>query len=245
VTRRRFGIACAGLTGFIARPAFSQSVGNRLTDQERREGWTLLFDGSTTQGWQEITGKPFPSNSWTLENGCLKALVRTDGFQDIRTVETFRSFDLRFDWKLLERGNSGVKYKIQKVDEWVNAEGRQARARGLEYQLADDKDPDAASDPRRVAGSLYSLIAPSPRVHPRIGVPEFNESRIVVTGKHVEHWLNGQKVVSFETDAPEVEKLLRSNMSTDEKGTVQEEGPISLQNHSSETWFQNIRIRRV
>lgn len=141
-------------------------------------------------------------NCWTIEDGCLKALVRLDGFQDIRTVDTFRSFDLRFDWKLLERGNSGVKYKIQKVDEFVNAQGRQARARGLEYQLADDKDPDAASDPRRVAASLYSVIAPSPKVPPRIGV--FNESRIVVTGRHVEHWLNGQRVVSFETDAPEV-----------------------------------------
>jgi len=200
-----------------------------------------LFDGATTQGWREITGKPFPSNCWTIEDGCLKAQVRLDGFQDIRTVATFRSFDLRFDWKLLERGNSGVKYKIQKVDEWVNAEGRQARARGLEYQLADDKDPDAAFDPRRVAGSLYSLIAPSPKVSPLIGV--FNESRIVVTGKHVEHWLNGQRVVSFETDAPEVEKLLRANMAADDHGPVHEEGPISLQNHSSETWFHNIRIK--
>jgi hypothetical protein len=213
---------------------------------QRRDGWILLFDGATTQGWLEITGKPFPSNCWTIEDNCLKALVRLDGFQDIRTVRTFRSFDLRFDWKLPERGNSGVKYKIQKVDEWVNAEGRQARARGLEYQLADDKDPDAASDQRRVAGSLYSVIAPSPRVPPRINA--FNESRIVVAGKHVEHWLNGQRVVSFEmfeTDAPEVEKQLRSNMAADDHGPVREEGPLSLQNHSSETWFRNIRIKRL
>jgi hypothetical protein len=236
MTRRRFGTACAGFAGLTARPAVSE------------DGWTPLFDGSTTRGWLEITGKPFPSNCWTIEDNCLKALVRTDGFQDIRTLGTFRSFDLRFDWKLLERGNSGVKYKIQKVDEWVNTEGRQARARGLEYQLADDKDPDAASDPRRVAGSLYSLIAPSPRVPPRIALTNedvFNESRIVVDGKHVEHWLNGQKVVSFETDAPEVEKLLRSNMPADDHGPIHEEGPISLQNHSSETWFRNIRIRRL
>lgn len=158
---------------------------------QRRDGGILLFDGATTQGWLQITGKPFPSNCWTIEDHCLKALVRLDGFQDIRTVQTFRSFDLRFDWKLPERGNSGVEYRIQKVDEWVNTEGRQARARGLEYQLADDKDPDAASDQRRVAGSLYSVIAPSPRVPPRINA--FNESRIVVAGKHVEHWLNGQR----------------------------------------------------
>src|SRR5271156_3571457 len=120
---------------------------NRLTNAERQEGWRLLFDGKTTAGWEEITGKPFPANCWTVEDGSLKALVRADGFQDIRTLESFRSFDLQFDWKVLKAGNSGIKYLIQKVDEWTNAAGRQARARGLEYQLADDADPDAASDP--------------------------------------------------------------------------------------------------
>ncbi len=175
----------------------NQLTPNELTNAERRQGWRLLFDGKTTAGWVEVTGKPFPTNCWTVEGGSLKALVRTDGFQDIRTVESFRSFDLQFDWKILKNGNSGVKYLIQKVDEWTNAEGRQARARGLEYQLADDANEDAASDPRRVAGSLYSLIAPSPRIPPRIG--EFNHSRLVVDGSHVEHWLNGRKVVEFDT----------------------------------------------
>src|SRR5690349_16423675 len=135
---------------------------NQLTSAERRAGWRLLFDGRSTAGWQEITGKPFPHNCWTIANGCLKSLVRTDGFQDIRTVDQFASFDLQFDWKLLKDGNSGVKYLIRKVDEWTNAAGRQARARGLEYQLADDHNADAASDPRRVAASLYSIFAPVP-----------------------------------------------------------------------------------
>jgi Domain of Unknown Function (DUF1080) len=95
--------------------------------------WHSLFDGSTSRGWVEVTGKPFPTHSWMVEDGCLKAVVRNDGFQDIRTVETFRSFELEFEWKLLKYGNSGVKYLIQRVDEWTNEEGRQARARGLEY----------------------------------------------------------------------------------------------------------------
>src|SRR5258708_22618397 len=87
----------------------------------------------------------------------------------IRTKDEFRGFELQFEWKLLKNGNSGVKYLIEKVDEWTNAAGRQARARGLEYQLADDANADAASDPRRVAGSLYSVIAPLPRIPPKIG----------------------------------------------------------------------------
>ncbi len=216
---------------------------NQLTAAEKAQGWHLLFDGKTTTGWQEITGKPFPSKCWTIEDGSLKALVRTDGFQDIRTVETFRSFELAFEWKLGKDGNSGVKYRIQRVDEWTNAAGRQARARGLEYQLADDHNDDAASDPRRVAGSLYSLIAPVPRVPPRIG--EFNQSRILVNGSHVEHWLNGVKVASFELSAPDVQKLLRNDLPKDSAAAAPlvESGPISLQNHSSETWFRNIKIR--
>jgi len=216
---------------------------NRLTNAERQQGWRLLFDGKTTAGWEEITGKPFPTNCWTVEDGSLKALVRADGFQDIRTKESFRSFDLQFDWKILKGGNSGVKYLIQKVDEWTNAAGRQARARGLEYQLADDADPDAASDPRRVAASLYSLIAPAPRIPPKIG--EFNHSRLVVKGKHVEHWLDGTKVVEFDTGGAEVQKLLRSNLPAGSapNAPIAESSPISLQNHSSEVWFRNIKIR--
>ena len=206
---------------------------NQLTDAQRQQGWRLLFDGKTTAGWEEITGKPFPSNCWTIEDGSLKALVRTDGFQDIRTKETFGNFELEFEWKMGKDGNSGVKYRIERVDEWTNAAGRQARARGLEYQLADDANEDAASDPRRVAGSLYSAIAPAPRIRPRIG--EFNQSRIVVNGNRVEHWLNGTKVVEFETNAPEVRALVR--------GELPKTSPISLQNHSSETWFRSIRIK--
>jgi hypothetical protein len=213
--------------GFMAVSLARAAGPNELTDAERRQGWRLLFDGKTTAGWQEVTGKPFPSNCWTVEDGSLKALVRTDGFQDIRTVETFGSFDLEFEWKLLKNGNSGVKYLVQRVDEWTNAAGRQARARGFEYQLADDENEDAASDPRRVAGSLYSLIAPSPRVRPRIG--EFNRSRIVLKGTHVEHWLNGTKVVEFETGAMGAPKVGAS--------------PIGLQNHSSEAWFRSIKVR--
>ncbi len=223
----------------------NQLTPNELTNAERRQGWRLLFDGKTTAGWVEVTGKPFPTNCWTVEGGSLKALVRTDGFQDIRTVESFRSFDLQFDWKILKNGNSGVKYLIQKVDEWTNAEGRQARARGLEYQLADDANEDAASDPRRVAGSLYSLIAPSPRIPPRIG--EFNHSRLVVDGSHVEHWLNGRKVVEFDTGSADVRRLMRTYLpaGAPPDAPFTQTSPISLQNHSSETWFRDIKIRAL
>jgi hypothetical protein len=122
------------LLAFPAVLAFGAD--NQLTSKEKADGWRLLFDGKTTGGWLEITGKPFPANCWTVENGFLKAIPRTDGFQDVRTKDTFRDFEFEFDWILKADGNSGVKYLVQKIDDWVNKDGRQARARGMEYQLA-------------------------------------------------------------------------------------------------------------
>jgi hypothetical protein len=149
---------------------------------------------------------------------------------------------LVFDWKLLADGNSGVKYLIQRTDEWVNEQGRQARARGLEYQLADDHNSDAASDPTRVTASLYSVFAPSPRI--RFAIGSFNHSRVVVRVDHVEHWLNGTKVLEFELPQAEVNRLLLSmRPSGQPDAPIRRESPISLQNHSSETWFRNIKIR--
>jgi len=205
--------------------------------------WHPLFDGSTSKGWVEVTGKPFPTHSWTVEDGCLKALVRTDGFEDIRTVESFKSFELQFEWKLAKLGNSGVKYLIQRVEDFTNKEGRQARARGLEYQLVDLDSPDA-SDPTRITGALYSLFAPA-NANWRIAV--FNESRLIVHGDHVEHWLNGTRVLSYETTNSAVQSALRSLLPKDAgpETPLVRESSISLQNHSSEVWFRNIKIRAL
>jgi hypothetical protein len=207
-------------------------------------GWQSLFDGKSSAGWVEVTGKPFPPNSWTVEDGCLKTLVRPGGAQDIRTVESFRSFDLQFDWKVLANGNSGVKYLIQHIDEWTNQLGRQARARGLEYQLADNAGPDAV-EPIRSAASLYSAIAPSPKSQPAVG--SFNHSRIIVKGDHVEHWLNGVRVVSFDLSEPEAQKVFAGLRKKDEDAStpIQRATPISLQNHGTEAWFKNLKIRKL
>ena len=212
---------------------------NTLTPAEKTAGWILLFDGKTAAGWKEVTGLPFPTQSWRIEDGCLRALNSGHGYQDIRTEAVFGSLEFQFDWKIEAGGNSGVKYLVQKVDEWTNKDGRQARARGLEYQLADDHNPDAASDPTRVAAALYSVIAPVPKITPKIG--EFNHSRLVVNGTHVEHWLNGTKVVAFSTGDPAVQRQLRTLRGKD--GELLDEGPVSLQNHGSEVWFRGIRVR--
>ncbi len=228
--RLRLGVTATALATFQLAAAQDQP-------------WHPLFDGSTPKGWVEVTGKPFPTHSWTVEDGCLKALVRTDGFEDIRTVETFKSFELQFEWKLAKLGNSGVKYLIQRVEDFTNKEGHQARARGLEYQLVDLDSPDA-SDPTRITGALYSLFAPA-NANWRIAV--FNESRLIVHGDHVEHWLNGTRVLSYETTNSAVQSALRNLLPKDAgpETPLVKESSISLQNHSSEVWFRNIKIRAL
>jgi hypothetical protein len=216
---------------------------NQLTEQETLQGWRLLFDGRSSSGWVEVTGKPFPPNSWTVDDGCLKTLVRPGGAQDIRTVATYGSFDLQFDWKVLANGNSGVKYLVQHIDEWNNQLGRQARARGLEYQIADNAGSDAV-EPSRSTASLYSAIAPSPKNAPAVGA--FNHSRIIVNGDRVEHWLNGVRVVSFDVNGPEAQKLFLGLRQKDAPGSpIQRVTLISLQNHGTEAWFKNLKIRRL
>lgn len=204
--------------------------------------WTVLFDGATTNGWVEVTGLPFPA-SWKIEDGCLKAIVNPRDMQDIRTVEKFKSFDLQFEWKLGKGGNSGVKYLVQRTDRWQrrNESGWQARARGLEYQIVDDtNNADALSAKTRVTASLYSYLAPAKQAPLDLNV--FHRSRILRNGNHVEHWLDGEKVLEFELTSAALQAALR----TIGKGEAPVfESFISLQNHGSDVWFRGIKIRRI
>jgi hypothetical protein len=211
---------------------------NSLTDAEKAAGWVLLFDGKTTAGWQEVTGLPFPSETWNIEDGSLHALNPGHGCQDLRSLVAPRSFEFQFDWRIAKGGNSGVKYLVQKTDRWTNAEGLQARARGLEYQLFDDASD--SSDPRKLCGALYDAIAPSAAAARPVG--EFNHSLLAVRGEHVEHWLNGVKVVEFETSSPLVHGVL---LKLAGGGPVVAESFISLQNHGSPVWFRNLKLRRL
>ncbi len=188
--------------------------------------WVSVFDGRTTQGWLEVTGKPFPAQSWKVEDGCLRTLVVEGGFQDLRTADTFLNFEFEFEWKIEPGANSGVKYLIEKVDEWKPKQGPgyNARGRGPEYQIIDDDhNDDSRGNPSKQTASLYGVAAPTARVAKPAG--EFNLSRIVVDHGRVEHWLNGVKVLEYQRPV--------------------RESPIVLQNHHSTVWFRNLRIHRL
>ena len=226
---------------FIAPLCLAQTP-NQLSAEEEAAGWTLLFDGATTDGWTEVTGLPFPA-SWKLEDGCLKAIPNPQDMQDIRTADKFKSFDLQFEWKLAKGGNSGVKYLVQKTERWQrrSESGWQARARGLEYQIVDDNNnEDALSAKTRVTASLYSYIAPAKRLQLDLNI--FHKSRILRNGNQVEHWLDGEKVLEFELTDPIVRAAL---LSIGKSAPASEESFLSLQNHDSDVWFRNLKIRRL
>jgi Domain of Unknown Function (DUF1080) len=217
---------------------------NTLTDAERAEGWRLLWDGHTTWGWRSAKGRDFPKEGWEIAEGVL-SVVETGGAEsraggDIVTEKTFAAFDLRVDFRLTPGANSGIKYYVN--TELNKAEGS---AIGLEFQLLDDAahpDAKAGRDGNRTLASLYDLIPAAGRKTKPIG--EWNEARVLSTGRHVEHWLNGAKVLEYERGSEAFRRLVAA--SKYEVWPVFGEKPsgnILLQDHGNRVSFRNLKIR--
>jgi hypothetical protein len=213
---------------------------NTLSAKEKAAGWKLLFDGKTMKGWRAFKNGPFPTEHWVAKDGTLEC-VGGKKVTDIVTDDQFDNFELAWDWKISAGGNSGLKYL---VDEEMAKKGNDGI--GFEYQLLDDeKHPDAkkGKDGDRTAGSLYDLIpaAKDKKLNP---VGEWNESRLVVDGNHVEHWLNGGKVLSYERGSAEMKARIAESKYKDIKGFGEVvKGHLLLQDHDSEVDFRNVKIR--
>src|SRR6185369_6513291 len=198
---------------------------NRLTGSEKSAGWKLLFDGKTFAGWEDPTRKSPPGDSFTIEDGCLKSTSHPRIVEDLFTKATYANFELELDWKISPGGNSGMKYRIEdrvflldeklpKFEDQVNAalknrrKDRPAKGQdyviGFEFQITDNvTNPDAVRNgPRHQAAALYDMFAASKDVTRPVG--QFNHLRLVVKGDHIEHWLNGEKVLDGSLKAPEV-----------------------------------------
>jgi hypothetical protein len=218
-----------------------------------KEEWKVLFDGETLVAWRGLGIDTVPAN-WIIEDDCIRNLNRLeipplpDGQippgRDLITIDKFENFELYFEWKIGENGNSGVKYNVS--EEMSTKTGNGRNALGFEYQMIDDVSPDYKDvlKPYQFTGALYDLLPPvNVILHP---VGEFNTSRIIVDGNHCEHWLNGVKVVEFEfgsavLDSAYQESKFVANPGFHEKRT----GHIVLQNHSTDAWFRNIKIREL
>jgi hypothetical protein len=232
-------IALVLLAVSLPAPAQAAPAANTLTAAEKADGWRLLFDGKTTKGWRGVKTDGFPAEQWVVADGLLKC-VGGKKHIDLITEEQYGNLELRWEWRLAAGGNSGVKYL---VDEEHSQPGFGI---GFEYQIIDDdKHPDAKAghDGDRTVGALYDLIAPArgKTVHPP---GQWNESRLVIAGSHVEQWLDGKKVVSFERGSPEMKALIARSKYRGIPGFgTNERGHLLLQDHETEIAFRNIKIR--
>ena len=215
---------------------------NQLTATEESAGWKLLFDGKTSAGWRGVGKEAFPAGGWKIENGELIILKTNSGDArkggDIVTTEQFADFELTLEAKLTPGANSGLKYFVTE---------QKGSALGLEFQiLDDDRHPDAkmGKNGNRTIGSLYDLIPAQSKQAKPIG--EWNQIRLVSKNKHVEHWLNGTKVVEYERGSPAFRQLVaESKYQKYENFGEAAQGPILLQDHSDEVHYRNIKIRSL
>jgi hypothetical protein len=260
---------------------FAQTEHNQLSAKERAQGWKLLFDGHSMTNWIDPSHKTPPGDAWTIEDGCLKANGHHTITEDLLSKDKYSDFELEWDWKIVPGGNSGVKYRIQRLITLTKAaanpslhkfedqvqyavqhqrsddernikpgERAQIYVVGFEYQMIDNsRNRDAAHGTAYQTGALYSILGPKKSASKPAG--EFNHSRLIVRGQHVEHWLNGVKVVDTTLDTQELKDNLAHRWGGDsEVYRLMVTQPIhechfSLQNHDSDTWFRDIKIKRL
>lgn len=221
-------------------------IRNTISEYEKKNGWKLLWDGKTTNGWRGAKLDKFPEYGWEIKDGTLN-VISSGGAEsrnggDIITTKKYKNFELIVDFNITEGANSGIKYFVD--PELNKGEGS---AIGCEFQILDDaKHPDAklGVEGNRTLGALYDLIPPVGKRFNGIGL--WNRARIIVKGNHVEHWLNGFKVVEYERNNQMWRALVNySKYKVWPKFGELEEGHILLQDHGDAVSFMNIKIREL
>jgi hypothetical protein len=216
--------------------ANAQTKDNTLTTNEKNQGWKLLFNGVDTKGWRPY--KNAPSDGWEVINGELvnkKAGVKNRA--DLITIDKYDDFEFSVDWKVEKGANSGIVYRC------VEGKGPSYES-GPEYQLIDDNGYEHKLEDWQKSGSNYAMHPPSKLTTKPVG--EYNTTRIVVKGAHVEHWLNNEKVVEYDFWTPEWQELKTKGKWKDAKDYgLAKTGYIALQDHGGGISFKNIKIRKL
>jgi len=209
----------------------AQNATNTLTAGEKADGWRLLFDGKTLNGWRAFKSEAPPAG-WKAANG---ELVREDRGGDLMTVDQFGDFELRLEWKVAKGGNSGIMFR-------VTGEGAETYETGPEMQVLDNAGHKDGTNPMTSAGSNYAMHAPVRDVTRPVG--EWNDVRLVVKGPHVEHWMNGVKLLEYELWSADWEKRVKASKFAKMPGYGRaRRGHIVLQDHGDLVWYRNIKIK--
>jgi hypothetical protein len=220
------------------RASGTETAANTLTEQERRDGWRLLFDGTSLAGWRGYKQPDAAKTRWRVEDGWLTLPPNdgkdTRGARDVISSDTFDRFELAFEWRVAEGANSGVKYFVlEDLDAAI----------GHEYQIIDDeRHPDAKVGPERQTGAFYDVLSPAARRLEPAG--KVNQGRIVVRGPGVEHWLNGDRILSYELDSPALRTAIVDSKFKDvARFGKLHKAHILLQDHGDQVWYRNVKIR--
>ena len=201
------------------------------------EGWEVLFDGTSTDAFRRYKQEGFPEKGWVIEDGTLHIQPGSKA-GGIITRKQYGDFDLRWEWKVAKGANSGVMYRVEE------GEGS-PHMTGPEYQILEDANHRDGKNPKTSAAALYALIAcgDNKTLKP---IGEWNTSRIVIQDNSVEHWLNGEVVVSYQWAGDEVKALIADSKFTRwPQFMTKDRGHICFQDHNDAVWFRNIRIKEL
>lgn len=217
--------------------AASDASTNQLSSQEKSSGWALLFDGKDLNGWRGYQNKS--TNAWDVENGTLhcNGHKKDAAHTDLITDKQYKNFVLSLQWKISPASNSGIMFHV--TEEYPHT-----YLSGPEYQVVDDKGWPGELEPWQHTGCNYAMQVPD--TIPTNLVGEWNTSKIVVNGSHVEHWLNGMKLLEYELWSPEWEKQKAAHKWKDASGYgMSKTGHIALQYHGGDVWFRNIKLKTL
>jgi hypothetical protein len=211
------------------------SAPNTLTAAEKAAGWQLLFDGRSLDGWRGYRKDTPPEAGWEVKDGTLRTVAKAKG-SDIITTRSFTDFELSWEWRVVPGGNNGLKYFVTE---------KRPQSPGHEYQMIDDAGYPGKLGPGHLTADFYEVLPAAADKPVRPG-GEWNSSRIVVRGTHVEHWLNGKNVLTYELGSEAVKAGIEKSKFKGHPGFGEKiTGPIMLTYHQDECWYRSVKIREI
>lgn len=238
----------------------------------------VLFDGKSFKGWRDVSKLNVPGNAFSIEDGAIKSNKKPWINEDLFSLGEYEDFELTFEWKISAKGNSGIKYRLQDAvfmnesierpvkkfeetlrDEYTRRPSDRAKLKptehgqlytvAFEFQLIDDDNYLYKLPPLQKTGALYSFIPPTKAAGKKPG--EWNTAKLVVKGDHVEHWVNGVKVLDANLKGPEIAAGAKARWGETHPvyklltEQPKKKSPILIQNHGDEAWFRNLRIKKL